>query len=78
MTKLAIKKFGSKAQRIEKHYPNAKVLVFTGDTWQLCGATAVAINDRLSYVLVKQAKDYYILAEKRLGEFISRMTSTQN
>ncbi len=48
------------------------MLAFTGESWQLCGANAVAINDKLSYILVKQGKEYLILAEKRLGEFISR------
>ena len=78
ITKLGIKKFGSKAAKIKKHYPDAKMLVFTEEAWQLCGAKAVAINDRLSYILVKQNEDYLILAEKRLGEFISRYTNSRD
>ena len=72
VSKLGIKKFGRKAARIEKLYPAAKLLVFTDNAWHLCAANALAINDRLSYILVRQGKEYYILAEKRLGEFISR------
>jgi len=33
ITKLGIKKFGSKAAKIKKHYPDAKMLVFTGEAW---------------------------------------------
>ena len=38
VTKLAIKSFGQKAEKIEQNFPNAKVLVFTEDAWQLCAA----------------------------------------
>ena len=47
-------------------------MVFTEDAWMVCAAKAVTINDRFSYILVKQGGEYLILAEKRLGEFISR------
>ena len=33
VSKLGVKKFGTKASRIEKHYPNVKMLVFTEDAW---------------------------------------------
>jgi len=49
------------------------MLVFTKDAWQLAGASAVAVNETLTYVLVKHKGEYLILAEKRLGEFISRI-----
>ena len=54
------------------------MLVFTDEAWRLCGAKAVAINDRLSYILVKQGAEYLILAKKRLGEFISRFTNARD
>ena len=54
------------------------MLVFTDEAWQLCGAKAVAINDKLSYILVKQNNDYFILAEKRLSEFIARYTNSRD
>ena len=50
------------------------MLVFTEDAWQICAAQAVAINNKISYALVKHESEYFILAEKRIGEFISRMT----
>ena len=78
ITKLSIKKFGAKAAKLKRHYPNAKVLVFTNETWQLCAANAVAINDKLSYILVKHRDEYLIMAEKRLGEFISRFTTNRD
>ena len=37
-TKLAIRSFGPNAEKIKKNFPNAKVLVFTEDAWQLCAA----------------------------------------
>jgi len=78
VAKLSIKSFGSKGEKIKENYPDAKVLVFTEDAWQLCAAQAVAINDKVSYALVKHDNEYLILAEKRIGEFISRMSeSTQ-
>ena len=52
--------------------------MFTKEAWQLCGANAIAINDKLSYILVKHADEYLILAEKRLGEFISRYSNGQD
>lgn len=78
VSKLGIKKFGRGAARIQKNYPEAKMLVFTDDAWQLGGAKAVCINDRLSYILVKQNKDYFIMAEKRLGEFTSRFSNSRD
>lgn len=78
ISKLSIKKFGPKAAKIKRNYPNAKVLVFTSESWQLCAANAVAINDKLSYILVKHGNEYLIMAEKRLGEFISRFTSNRD
>jgi isoleucyl-tRNA synthetase len=38
VSKLKITKFGSKAERIKRNYPEAKLLVFSEDAWQLCGA----------------------------------------
>ena len=55
------------------------MLVFTEDAWQLCAAQAVAINENLSYALVKYKSEYLILAEKRIGEFVSRLSrSSEN
>ena len=75
VTKLGIRKFGAKAAKIKRNYPGAKMLVFTPESWQICAAKAVAINDKLSYILVKQGNEYLILAEKRLGEFIARFAN---
>ena len=33
VTKLSIKSFGPKGQKIKENYPNVKVLVFTEDAW---------------------------------------------
>ena len=38
----------------------------------------MAINDKLSYILVKHGDEYLIMAEKRLGEFISRFQNKRD
>jgi isoleucyl-tRNA synthetase len=70
---MKVTKFGKKAEQLRRLYPEAKVLVFTKDNWKLAGAQAVAVNEDYTYVIVKHhTGEYYIIAEKRLGEFISR------
>jgi isoleucyl-tRNA synthetase len=75
LTKLSIRNFGSKAEKIMRNYPDAKVVVFTDDAWQICGAQAVAFNPKLFYTLTKLGDEHLILAEKRLGEFSLRAAS---
>jgi isoleucyl-tRNA synthetase len=49
-------------------YPEAKLLVFCDDPWKVIGMNAVVLNENITYVLVKQLEEYYIVAEQRLGE----------
>jgi isoleucyl-tRNA synthetase len=51
---MPILNFGKNADQLKRLFPDAKMLVFTKDAWQLAGASAVAVNERLTYVLVKQ------------------------
>ena len=67
-----IDNFGS-CEKVQRNYPNAKLLLWTDDCWKLEGAYAVAFNPSVTYMLVKYKNDYLILAEKRLGEFVARV-----
>ena len=49
-------------------------MVFCDEAWQLCGTQAIAVNDGISYALVKHRGEYLIMAEKRIGEYVSRYT----
>ena len=49
-------------------------MVFCDEAWQLCGSQAIAVNDGISYALVKHRGEYFIIAEKRIGEYVSRYT----
>ena len=66
--KLPIKAFGNKAKQIKDLYPEAKVLVFQSEPWHVTAMNAAAFNQHLLYVLAKWQDEYFILAEKRLGE----------
>ena len=46
--------------------PDTYVLAWTTTPWTLPGNVALAIGPQLTYVKVKQGKDYYILAKDRL------------
>ncbi len=37
VAKLKVSKFGPKAEKIQRNYPSAQMLVFTEDAWQICG-----------------------------------------
>ena len=38
VVKMDIASFGKKAEVIKRNYPDAKLLTFTEDSWQICGA----------------------------------------
>lgn len=38
VSKHKISKFGPKAEKIQRNYPQARLLLFTEDAWQICGA----------------------------------------
>lgn len=69
VAKFPIKSFTRKSEKIRSLYPDAKLLVFSPEPWKLLGAHAAAINQNLSYSLVKYEDEYLILADKRLSEF---------
>jgi len=66
--KLPIKRFGSKAKSIQEIYPEAKMLVFSTEPWQLTGMHAAEVNESIIYALCKHQNEYLIVAERRLGE----------
>lgn len=70
--KLSISKFGKKAKEIQKLYPDAKMLVFHQEPWQVVGMKAVGVNEGILYVLTKWEDEFLIVAEKRLGELQMR------
>ena len=38
VTALRVTKFGKRLEKIERNYPSVKMLAFTEDAWQICGA----------------------------------------
>lgn len=72
--KSRIKNFGLNDQ-LKKQYPNTQILLWTEDSWRLIGAKAVSYNPQLNYVVVQHGDQHFMLAEKRLGEFVARIGS---
>lgn len=54
-------------------YPDIRMLMWTEDSWKLGGAKACAYNSRLNYVVVEHRGQQYMMAEKRVGEFVARV-----
>lgn len=50
-----------------------ELLIWTDDNWKLAGALAVSYNKSMSYIMVEHNEAKYLVAEKRLGEFIARV-----
>ncbi len=69
--------------KISQLYDHVHLLVFCTEPWKLIGTQAVAINEKITYALVKcsykgeedRDPEYLILAEKRIGEFLARGSS---
>lgn len=70
--KLSIVGFGKKAREIQQLYPDAKILVFHQEPWQVVDMKAVGVNENILYVLTKWNDEYLILADKRISEFQMR------
>ena len=52
------------------------MLLFADKAWKVAAAKAAMVNEKITYVLGKlNNKDYVILAEKRIGEFVARFGS---
>ena len=49
-------------------YPEAQMLVFATEPWQLTAMSGAGINENILYVLTKWKDEYLIVAERRLGE----------
>jgi len=47
--------------------PKTYLLAWTTTPWTLPGNVALAVGEKINYVLAQQGKEYYILAKERLG-----------
>jgi len=48
-------------------------LLWTDENWKLAGAKAIAYNPLLNYIIVEHKNENFLVAEKRLGEFVARL-----
>lgn len=53
VTRAQVVSFGTGCEKVAENYPNAKVLLWTEDSWKIEGANGVAFNPTISYLLVK-------------------------